>query len=76
MLFTHLVNQQVIYGSAIGIKHHSIIYLSDGSIGNIIRENMIDKSLSIITCNHHFTHVRNVKDTAMLSHRLMLVDNR
>ena len=76
IVFSHLVNQQIIYGSTIGIKHHAIVNLPDRSIGNIIREDMIDEFLRIIASYKYLTHVRNIEHTTMLANSIVLIDDR
>ena len=73
VVLTHLIDEQVIHRSAVGVEHHTIIYLSDGCPSHIIREDVLNVTLSVGTRDAHFAHVTHVEDAAMLTHGIVLV---
>ena len=75
IIITHLIDEQVIHGATIGVEHHSIVDLSEGRISHIVREDVLHVALCIRTCDAHFTHVADIKDTTMLAHGVVLIGN-
>jgi len=74
-LFSHFVNQQVVYRSTFGIQHHAVKDFTDFGISNIVGENMIDVSLAIGACDENFAHVRNVEYSGGMAYCIMLFDD-
>ena len=75
LIFIHLINKQIINGSAVRIQHHSIENLSLGSIGHIISENMINVMLGVFSCNIYFSHMRYIENTTMLTYGIMFIND-
>ena len=73
IVLAHLIDQQVIHRSAVRIEHHTIIYLSDGCSGDVVREDVLNVALSVGTRDAHFAHVTHVEDAAMLAYGIVLV---
>ena len=73
VVLAHLIDQQVINRSAVGVEHHTVVYLSDGCSSHIIREDVLNILLSVGTCDAHFAHVTHIEDAAMLTHGIVLV---
>ena len=69
----HLIDEEVIDGAAVGIAHHAIIDLSHGCISHVVGEDVLNVALGIGSCDTHFAHVADIKDTTMLAHRVVLV---
>ena len=69
------VNEQVINNPACGVKHHTVKTFAVFHTANIVCENVIYKTLCIRTFDFHFTHVRNVKNAAMITHRIVFFYN-
>ena len=73
IVFAHLIDEQVVHGAAVGVAHHTIIDLSYGRACDIVGEDVLDVALSVGACDAHFSHVRDVEDTAVLAHGVVLV---
>ena len=73
LLGSHLVDQQVVDGAAVGVAHHAVEDLPIGGVFHIVGEDMVDVALGIRTSDEHFAHVAHVEDAAGLTYCLMLV---
>ena len=74
-LGSHLIYQQVIDNTACRMTHHSVEYLAVGSILYVVCEDVVYECLAFGTGDKHLAHVRNVEDTACLTHCVVLIDN-
>ena len=75
-VFAKLINQQVVYRSAVGIKHHSVEHFANGRTGYVVGKDVVDVFFGLVSCDIHFTHVRNVEHAAMVTHGVMFVGDR
>ena len=57
LVFTHLVNQQVVYRSTVGVEHHAVKYLIDRRTCHIVGEDVVDISFGICACYVSLAHV-------------------
>ena len=73
VVVAHFIDEQVIDRAAVGVAHHPIVDLSDGRIGDIIGEDVLHVALCIGPCDAHFAHVRDIEDTAVLAHGVVLI---
>ena len=71
----HLVHQQVIYGAAVGVEHHSIEDFPFGRVGNVVSENVVNKSLGICSGDSDLAHVRDVEHAAVIAHGVVFSDD-
>ena len=76
LVLSHLVNQHIVYRSAVGIEHHAIEHLSDGGSCHIIGKDVIDVFLCIGPCDIDFAHMRNIEYAAIASHGVVLFGDR
>ena len=72
IIFAHLIDQEVVHRTAILIAHHTIIYLTNGSIGDIICKDVLHITLCIFALYRDLSHVRDVKETTLMSHGQVL----
>ena len=70
-----LIDQEVIDGATILVKHHAIEDLADGSTGNVVGENMLHKAFGLGTSNQHFAHMAHVKYATSRAYSDVLVGN-
>ena len=73
LIVGHLVDKQVIYGATILMQHHAIIYLANGSTGNVVGEDVLHELLCLRAAYQHFAHVAHVEHAACLAHGIVLV---
>ena len=71
--FTHLVDQQVVYGAAVLIAHHAVEHLADGSPRNVVGKYMLYVAFCITATDGYFAHVTHVEHAALGAHSLVLV---
>ena len=73
LVICHLVDKQVVHGATVLMQHHTIIYLSHGSAGNVVGEDVLHELLRLRTAHKHLAHVAHVEHTAGLAHGIVLV---
>ena len=76
IVVAHLVYQKVVDGASVRIEHHAIENLMERCILDVVGEDMVYIFLGIRTSYYDFAHVAYVEDSAMISHRLMFVNDR
>ena len=68
VVLAHGVNQQVVNGATIRIKHHTILDAANFHLGDVVSEDVVHKLLSLGTSNVNLTHVRYVKNAHCITH--------
>ena len=53
----HLVDQQVVYGAAVGVAHHAIEDFPYGRTGDVVGEDMVHVALGVGALDAHLAHV-------------------
>ena len=75
IILSHLVHKQVVNCSAVGIEHHTIIYLTRARVRNVVREDMINIAFSIWASNTNLAHVRDIKNATSLSYSIVFLND-
>ena len=75
VVLSHLIDQQVIDRSAVGIEHHSVVDLSEGGVGHIVGEDVLHVAFCIRARDAHFAHVTDIEDTAVLTYCVVFIGN-
>ena len=73
IVLAHLIDEQVIDRTAVGIEHHTIIYLSNGCPGDVVRKDVLNVTLSVGTRDAHLSHVTHIEDAASRAYGIVLV---
>ena len=71
-----LVNQKVIHGASVRVKHHSVQHLTRNHRADVIGEYVVDELFRVRTADEDLTHVRHVEHTHIATDRQMLLSDR
>ena len=75
VILSHLIDQQVIDRSAVGIEHHSVVDLSEGGVGHIVGEDVLHVAFCIRARDAHFAHVTDIEDATVLTYCVVFIGN-
>ena len=75
VVFSHLVNQEVVNGATVLVAHHAVENLARLSSTYVVGEDMAHVALCVRTLNRYFAHVRHVEHATMLAYSVVLVSN-
>ncbi len=73
LIVVHLVDEQVIYRTAILAAHHAVENLAVGGTGHVVYEYMVDEFLCFGTFHADLTHVADVENAHFLTDCIVLV---
>ena len=73
LAFSHGIHEQVIHATPVRVAHDAIVYLTIGSVSDIVSEDVVDKFLCIGAAHEDFAHVRHVEHAARLAHGIMFL---
>ena len=75
VVFTHLIDEQVVNDTTVFVTHHAVENFSVGYILDIVGEDVVDIALSIRPRNEHFSHVRDIEYAAGISYGIVFVND-
>ena len=73
VVLAHGVNQEVVDGATVGVKHHAILDAAHSHLGDVVGEDIVHKLLRLGASNVHFAHVRDVEDANCVAHCIVFL---
>ena len=71
-----LVNQKIIHGATVRVKHHSVQHLTRNHRTDVIGEYVVDELFRVRAADEDLTHVRHIEHTHIVADRQMLLCDR